>query len=122
MIGLALGGVVVYTPVRSSHGLVNVRFESSGHAAGVKESVVAETGMTASEFKELLATAQQPSAHAYRQELRRKLFVENISGDSGKIVFFNDLFFYGLLPEAFEMDDAMTVGSQSITAALRNRD
>jgi hypothetical protein len=98
-----------------------VRFETQGDDKPLKQEVVGTGELTRQQFKNLLKAAHQPSAVAYRSELRMKLMPKDFSADVGKTVFFKDLDFYGLLPKTLGIDDAITIGSLTVQTALRNR-
>ena len=114
-------GVVVYAPVETQGGMATVRFETQRGGIPIKQEVVAQSILTAREFKEMLDVARQPSAAAFRAELREMLLPKDLSHDKGKVVFFKDLFYYGLLPETFNLEGATTIGSQDMAVAYAKR-
>jgi hypothetical protein len=95
-----------------------IRMETLASGKPVLEQVVATTGIGETDFKKLLSGAQQPSAEAYRAELTEKFVPAN--RDAGKLVFFKDVNYYGLLPKSFGAQDALALGSLSISTALQN--
>lgn len=119
-----LGAVVVYVPVRVfSDGVEKMnmlRFESDEKGQPIiREEVLAETVMSAQEFRDFLAAAQNPRASAFRTQLRERLFSEDSKADKGKMVFFKDLFYYGLLPKTFGIKGAITIGSGTVREAYQ---
>jgi hypothetical protein len=99
--------------------MVMIRMETQSPPKPVLEEVVATTSISETDFKKLLSSAQQPSAEAYREELRNKFLGTNLR-DAGKTVFFKDVNYYGLLPRNFGSENALALGSLSISTALMN--
>jgi hypothetical protein len=98
-----------------------LRLESAGNRRAIKQEIVASTAMNAEEFRDFLASAQSPYAEQYREELRTRLLPRNLSRDDGKVVFFKDLFYYGLLPKTFGIEGAITIGSGTVKEAYQKR-
>lgn len=121
MEALAIPGVVVYSPAETEdHRIINVRLESQGSGKPLIESVFGGA-LTRARFDYLLKSAGQPLAAASRTELRGHLMPKDPGLDAGKRLFFKDLDFYGLLPKALGGDNAITIGSNTVQTALKNR-
>jgi len=108
---------VVYAPVETNHGVAMLRFESLA-TGGPRVDVVADDKLTGRDFEGLLNMSRQPSSAAARTELQNRLLPKDFPSDKNKTVFFQDLFYYGLLPQSFNVEDAITLGSKDIGAAL----
>jgi len=113
--------VVVYTPAEIAGGfIVNVRMETQ-EGLPPKVEVFGDGSLSKTQFEKLLNGAHQPSAKAYRDELRDRLMPSNADIDSGKTVLFLDIDFYGLLPRMLGADEAGSLGSLTLGAALLHR-
>jgi hypothetical protein len=108
-------GYVVYVPVEASEGMAMIRFESLGKGR-VTEDLAVQTKISASDFKEYLLAGAQPESKAIRERLQRELMPPN-DRDSGKIVLFKDLAFYGISPAALGRGDVVVSSSLPRAAA-----
>lgn len=112
-------GVVIYVFAPTTKGMATIRFESS-ETGNFSEKVVSETNITEQEFQQNLEAARQDRSAWTREQLRKSLLPTDLSGDTGKLVMYKDMNFYGVLPQSFELQDGLLLASGELKQAVEN--
>ena len=113
--------VVVYVPIETSKGIANIRYEYIDKNENIDENLIANTDMTLDEFQSLMKISQSPSASFVRNTLERTLFKAN-ANDSDKLIFFKDIYYYGMIPPLFNKGNAIMLGDHAPSEAISNLD
>ncbi len=110
---------VLYIPVKTKIGYLNIRIEKNG-AGAISESVYGANGLSISECEKLLTKAKSMTSFAARKELYDTLMPPKEEVDAGKEIFFYDLYYNGLLPYLFSKENAILLGTTNFSKGYEN--
>jgi hypothetical protein len=112
--------LVVYVPVQKGQTMLTVRYET-GSASGYSERIVKEVPVDFFDLQEKLLDAAGPDKQANRESLQKLLLPDDRVKDKGKTVLFENIGYFGFVPESLGFaGDAAVLTSSDLDLAMKN--